>query len=199
MKILIDNGHGANTPGKRSPDGVLREYLWNRQIAALIVAALNNLGHDAQLLVPEEEDIPLSERCRRVNALCRAVGKENVILASIHCNAAGMGDRWYDVTGWSAYTTHGDTQADELATCLYDAARYHLPGQRLITDYTDGDPDLEDEFYILRHTLPASVLVENFFMDSHRDCAFLISTEGQQSIVNLHVDGICRYIASHAE
>jgi N-acetylmuramoyl-L-alanine amidase len=26
MKILIDNGHGIDTPGKRSPDGVLREY-----------------------------------------------------------------------------------------------------------------------------------------------------------------------------
>ena len=25
-KILIDNGHGIDTPGKRSPDGVLREY-----------------------------------------------------------------------------------------------------------------------------------------------------------------------------
>ena len=26
MKILIENGHGIETPGKRSPDGVLREY-----------------------------------------------------------------------------------------------------------------------------------------------------------------------------
>lgn len=24
MKILIDNGHGENTPGKRSPDGTFR-------------------------------------------------------------------------------------------------------------------------------------------------------------------------------
>lgn len=25
--ILIDNGHGENTPGKRSPDGRLREHV----------------------------------------------------------------------------------------------------------------------------------------------------------------------------
>ena len=31
MKILIDNGHGENTPGKRSPDGSLREYAIRRQ------------------------------------------------------------------------------------------------------------------------------------------------------------------------
>ena len=28
--------------------------------------ALTDLGHDAQLLVPGQEDIPISERCRRV-------------------------------------------------------------------------------------------------------------------------------------
>ena len=28
MRILIDNGHGIETPGKRSPDGSFREYAW---------------------------------------------------------------------------------------------------------------------------------------------------------------------------
>ena len=37
MKILIDNGHGCNTPGKRSPDGRFREYAWVREIARAIV------------------------------------------------------------------------------------------------------------------------------------------------------------------
>ena len=198
MKILIDNGHGVDTPGKRSPDGKLREYAWNRLIAGRIVAALTDLGHDAQLLVPEQEDISLSERCRRVNAICQAFGTRNVILISIHANAAGRGDRWYEATGWCAYTTRGDTRADALATSLYEAAKFHLPGQRLLTDYTDGDPDLEADFYILRHTLPPAVLVENFFMDSRRDYKFLLSADGQQAIVNLHVDGICRYLASAA-
>ena len=67
---------------------------------------------------------------------------------------------------------------------------------RLRTDYTDGDPDLEANFYILRRTLPPAVLVENFFMDSRPDCAFLLSPEGQQAIVNTHVDGIVRYLRS---
>ena len=59
MKILIDNGHGVDTPGKRSPDGEFREYAWNRLIASRIVAALTDLGHEAQLLVPDQEDISL--------------------------------------------------------------------------------------------------------------------------------------------
>ena len=75
----------------------------NRLIASRIVTALTDLGHDAALLVPEQEDIPLPERCRRVNERCRLLGRDNVILISIHANAAGRGDRWYDATGWCAY------------------------------------------------------------------------------------------------
>ena len=153
MKILIDNGHGAETRGKRSPDGRLLEYLENRIIAQGIVDALTARGLDASLLVPEETDISLPERCRRVNEWCRQLDSQNVILISIHCNAAGHGDRWLSARGWCAYTTPGPTGADALATALYNAAKAHLPGMRLRTDYTDGDPDQEAAFYLLRHTI----------------------------------------------
>ena len=72
--------------------------------------------------------------------------------------------------------------------------RHLHPCQRRRTDYTDGDPDMEADFYILCHTTAPAVLTENFFMDSHPDCAFLLSKEGQQAIVNLHVDGILQYL-----
>ena len=195
MKILIDNGHGRETPGKRSPDGRLLEYAYTRDIARRIVSALTAQGYDAELLVPEQEDIPLPERCRRVNDWCRLLGKDNVILISIHINAAGHGDRWMNARGWCAYTTRGNTRADRLATCLYDAAARHLPGMCLRTDYTDGDPDLEKNFYILLHTAAPAVLSESFFMDNQADCDFLLTAEGQQSLVDLHVEGITNYLA----
>ena len=197
MKILIDNGHGIETPGKRSPDGVLREYAWNRLIASRIVDRLIALGLDAELLVPEETDISLPERCRRVNAWCRQLGKDNVILISIHANAAGHGDRWYDATGWCAYTSRGNTRADALATCLYQAAQVHLPGQRLRTDYTDDDPDIEASFYLLRHTQCPAVLTENLFIDNQADVEYLLSDIGQTNLVNLHVTGINFYLGIH--
>ena len=40
MLILLDPGHGHNTPGKRSPDGKFLEYAYNREIATRIVADL---------------------------------------------------------------------------------------------------------------------------------------------------------------
>ena len=195
MKILIDNGHGHNTPGKRSPDGKFREYAYNREIAKRIVADLIDRGYDAELLVPEDNDISLEERVRRVNALCSAHGKSNVILVSAHVNAAGNGSKWTNATGWSVYTCKGQTTSDKLAEYLCEAAIKNLPGKRIRTDYSDGDSDWEENFYILRHTVCPAVLTENFFMDG-LDLEFLQSKAGKQAIVDTHVEGIVEYILS---
>ena len=196
MKILLDNGHGVDTPGKRSPDGFFREYAYNRYLAGQIQERLSALHLDARLIVPELEDIPLPERCRRVNAICRQIGNDQVILLSIHVNAAGNGQNWLDARGWSCFTTRGKTKADALATCLYEAAKNHLPGMKIRTDFTDGDPDIEKDFYIIRHTSCPAVLTENLFMDNREDVAFLESEAGAQAIINLHVQGILQYLSN---
>ena len=100
-----------------------------------------------------------------------------------------------DARGWSCFTSIGETRADSLATCLYEAAKAQLPGHNIRKDYTDGDPDIEKNFYILRHTRCPAVLTENLFMDNRDDVAFLESAEGSQAIVNLHVEGIRRYLS----
>ena len=78
MKILIDNGHGKETPGKRSPvwpDGSqLYEYEFNRDIARRVYAVLTARGVDCELIVSEICDISLAERVRRVNKIARVVG-----------------------------------------------------------------------------------------------------------------------------
>ena len=198
MKILIDNGHGQETAGKRSPDGRLLEWSYNREIARRVVTSLLSLGIDAELLVPEDEDISLAERCRRVNLLCSQLETRNVALVSIHVNAAGRGDKWYNAEGWCCYTSPGQTAGDLLANHLCQAALQNLPGHRMRFDYTDGDADQEAAFYILRHTACAAALTENGFMDCHRSCDFLLSDEGKATIVQLHVDGILSYVRACA-
>ena len=194
MKILIDNGHGHNTPGKRSPDGKFLEATYNREIARRVVSILKSRGYDSELLVPEDDDIPLSERVRRTNAHCQALGKSNVILISLHLNAAGDGTKWMNATGWSCYTCKGQTESDRLADSLYKAAIKNFPGKRIRTDYSDNDPDWEENFYILRHSLCPAVLTENFFMDSP-DLEFLKSEACKLALVNIHVEAILQYIS----
>ena len=198
MEILIDNGHGLNTPGKRSPDGTFLEAIYNREIAKRLVSELLTKGYDAELLVPEEDDIPLKERVRRANEHCQTLGKSNVILVSIHVNAADDGSQWMNATGWSCYTCKGQTQSDTLANCLYEAAIKNFPGRRIRTDYSDNDPDWEENFYILRHSLCPAVLTENFFMDNKSDLEYLQSQAGKQTVIDTHVEGIIEYLSSSA-
>ena len=196
MLILIDNGHGLMTPGKRSPDGKFLEATYTREIARRVVADLTDRGYNAQLLVPETEDIPLTERVRRINAHCNTLGKSNVILISIHVNAAGNGSQWLNATGWSVYTCKGQTESDRLAGILYEAAIKNFPGRRIRTDFSDGDPDWEEGFYILRKSLCPAVLTENFFMDNHSDLEYLQSRAGKQAMVDTHVEGIIEYLSA---
>ena len=196
MRILLDNGHGENTPGKRSPDGKFREYLFAREIVDAIKNELDQLSYDAQCLVPESWDISLEERTNRVNEICNRAGATNVVLVSIHCNASQHGE-WGKARGWSAYTSKGKTKSDELATMLYVEAAKNFAGQTLRKEFTDGDPDWEEDFYVLRKTKCPAVLTENFFMDNKQDLAYLTSTEGRDAIVRTHVAAIINYVKEH--
>ena len=196
MKILIDNGHGQSTPGKRSPDGRFLEFQFNRAIAKQIVDDLRDRGYDAELLVPEDDDISLTERCRRVNAWCLLHGKKNAICISIHFNAHGNGYEWTKASGWAIYTSKGNTAADELATAIAEAAKTNLPAMKMRADFSDGDIDFEEDFKILRGTLCPCVLSENGFMTNEKECRWLQTEEALSALVKTHVEGIVNYLAT---
>ena len=145
-------------------------------------------------MVPEDDDIPLAERVRRVNTTCLLLGKSNVILVSIHVNAAGDGTKWMNATGWSVYTCKGQTASDKFAECLCESAIKNFPGRRIRMDMSYGDMDWEENFYILMKSLCPAVLTENFFMDSHSDLEYLQSRAGKQAVVDIHVKGIVEWL-----
>jgi N-acetylmuramoyl-L-alanine amidase len=195
MKILIDNGHGSNTAGKRSPDGLFREYAYAREIASELAYRLRRQGYDAELLVPELYDVPLVDRVHRANVRCQADGASNVLLISIHCNAAGNGKEWMNARGWEAWTSPGQTEGDKLAECIYESALEVFPeGTAIRTEWSDGDKDKESKFTILTKTLCPAVLTENFFQDNREDVDYLLSKEGKEAIINCHLEGIRKYL-----
>ena len=192
MKILIDNGHGVDTAGKRSPDGSLREYKYAREIAGRIVSELRKQGFDAERIVTEENDISLRERCQRVNAICNRLGTKNVILVSVHCNAAGNGSQWMNARGWSAHVSlNASTQSKAFARSLIKVAENE--GLK-IRKYAHQVPYWEQNLAICRDTNCPAVLTENLFQDNKEDVAFLLSEAGKETIVSLHVKGIINYL-----
>lgn len=201
MKILIEAGHGdpplTGIGSKQSPDGCIKEYVYCREIVAEVVKRLRAQGYDAENTVPEKGDISLGERCARVNAWCDRLGAKNVVFASIHNNAAGCG-QWMSARGWEAWTSKGQTMGDKLADCLYDAAAKYLPkGTKIRTDLTDGDRDKEGNLAVVRGTRCAACLTENLFQDNREDVEYLLSPEGREAIITLHVEGIKDYIAKY--
>ena len=194
MKILIDPGHGIDTPGKRSPDGLFREYLWNRQVADLILEGLVSAGIDASLVVTETNDVTLRNRVNRVNTICNRVGASNVLLVSVHANAAGNGSAWMNAKGWSCYTSKGKTKSDQVAECLYDAFEAEFQDRKIRKDMSDGDRDWEENFYVLQKSKCPAVLLENFFYDNREECAWMLQEETKKRIASAAVKGIIKYI-----
>ena len=194
MKVLIDAGHGIDTPGKRSPDGKFREYLWNREIADMVLYGLLGSGVDAHLVVRETNDVSLRNRVNRVNTICNKEGVSNVILVSIHSNAAGTGKDWMSAKGWSCYTTKGKTKSDLVAECLYDAFEDEFKDRKIRKDMSDGDRDWEENFYIIQKSRCPAVLIENFFYDNKEECAWLLQQETKERIALAIVKGIKKYL-----
>lgn len=200
LLVLLDNGHGGSinsiyqTAGKRSPiwsDGTqLFEGVFNRSIVDGIDALLKQMGIDSHVLVPEQEDITLTDRVHRANRIYTQKHQtHHVVLLSVHANAGGG-------TGFEVFTYFGQSQSDVLATHIADSFNEVFPNERLRKDTADGDVDKEANFYILRKTLMPAVLTENFFMDTEKDCKILMSPEGQEKIVDYHVKGIIDYAKS---
>lgn len=194
MKILIDAGHGIDTPGKRSPDGSFLEYLWNRQVADLVLNRLRASCLDADLVVTETNDITLRTRAMRVNRVCDRLGAKNVLLVSIHSNAAGNGNRWMTAQGWSCFTSPGKTNGDVLAECMYESFTRAFPERRMRRDLSDGDSDYEANFYILVKTKCPAVLLENFFFDNQEECIWLLQERTKERIADAILGGLIRYL-----
>lgn len=194
MKVLIDKGHGDPplTGGKCSPDGRLKEYYYCMEIAQRVSRELSLRGHDAILLVPEKTDVPLKERVRRVNAWCTKLGAKNVVLVSIHNNAAGADGKWHNATGFSVFVSkNASSNSKRLAQMFTDrATEMGLMGNRAVPKERYWVQSLA----MTRDTNCPAVLTENLFQDNEEDVAYLLSEEGKQAITKLHVDTIIEYI-----
>ncbi|UII55576.1 N-acetylmuramoyl-L-alanine amidase [Cytobacillus spongiae] len=160
MKMMIDAGHGYNTPGKRSPDG-LREYEFNRAVANYVKLFLENYQNVTVYFAhSDQRDVPLTERTDRANAL------KVDCFVSIHANAYGSG--WNSADGIETYVyTTKPREAYELA----------LKIQKYIIASTGRDNRgvKTADFHVLRETNMTAVLVECGFMTNQEEAKLLRS------------------------
>lgn len=178
---ILDPAHGKNVAGKRSPDGKHREYLWSRWLIESILVDVRSKHYDFEYpLQDEENEIGLSTRKSIYNGI--QTGKPKIVI-SFHNNAAGMGNKWMNARGFSAYTSKGQTKSDTFAEIMIDQFIKRFPNLRTRIETIDGDKDYEANFTVLVGNYFA-ILLEILFQDNIEDVIVLNSPAFLRDLVD---------------
>jgi N-acetylmuramoyl-L-alanine amidase len=162
MKIMLDAGHGYNTPGKRSPDG-LKEYEFTRAVANYARNILNTYKDvTVYFSHSDEKDVALQARTDMANRL-------NVdLFVSIHANA--FGSTWNDANGIETFVY---VTKPRVAYELAQKIQRHLITSTGLKNRGVKTAD----FHVLRETKMDAVLVECGFYTNPEEVK-LIRSEG---------------------
>ncbi|WP_050179924.1 N-acetylmuramoyl-L-alanine amidase family protein [Domibacillus robiginosus] len=155
MKIAIDAGHGPETPGKRSPNG-MKEFEFNSETALFLREELP--AADVFFVHHHAYDRPLAERVRHAN---RAKAD---LYVSIHANAFGTG--WTSPHGIETYI---HTSRPARAMAVANAVQQKLTAATSLYDRGVKTAD----FYVLRQTAMSAVLIEAGFMTNKVEASLL--------------------------
>ncbi|MDW0115285.1 N-acetylmuramoyl-L-alanine amidase [Sporosarcina saromensis] len=177
--LLIDAGHGPNTPGKRSPDGLLREFTFNAAVANLTKQHLIAKGITVRFAHDKTRDVPLTERTTYANR------QQVAAFISIHANA--YGNTWNAAQGIETYIypTAG-TQTQLLANLLHTS---------LLTACNRKDRGIKKaNFAVLRETTMPAVLLECGFMTNREEAQLLLDPKYQQQCANAIAFGVLAWL-----
>jgi N-acetylmuramoyl-L-alanine amidase len=179
-KVGVDDGHGMETAGKRTPDGY-RENEFNHFTKVYLMDALKRCGITPIDCSPDRTDNSLQNRCDICNQ------NHCDIFVSIHFNA--MGNVWRDDVGgietyfWSGNSINSD--GGRLATLVHNELIKGTPLKNRGVKSAD--------FYVLHYTNPPAILCECGFMDNPNEAALMKSDSYRKECSEEICKGICNY------
>lgn len=158
FKVVIDAGHGRNTPGKRTPAGE-REWTFNDVVARAVIAELNKYANVEILRVDDptgNSDVPLNTRTARANSWGGSV------YVSIHHNAnTGVWGTWTGVETFVYTATTATDGSMKLAQAVHP---------RLVKAMGLKDRGIKKaNFAVIRQSKMPAILTEGGYMDSTID------------------------------
>lgn len=179
LKIILDAGHGYETAGKRTPDG-MREYEFNRVVANYAKKMLEEYENvQVYFTHSDERDVPLSERTDKANQL-------NVdIFVSIHANAYGSGG-WNDVNGIETFVYVTKPKQSYEVAQIVQKELVNLTGRTNRGLKTAN-------FHVLRETAMTAILCECGFMTNREEAELLKSDSYRKTCAQAIVNGLVEY------
>ena len=187
--VILDAGHGIDTPGKRSPiwsnNTQLFEWKFNRDIVDSIIGYLQVANISYVKLIEESQDISLKERVDRINTIYKEnKDKYKVYLISIHGNAA---DNAPTANGIEVFTSIGETKSDIIAEVFYEKLK-NLGWKMRPNRSNKGGK--EENFYILKNSHCPAILTENGFYTNEEECKKMLDFYWQKEIALAHYKAI---------
>ena len=178
--VALDAGHGLNTAGKQTPDGI-KEWTLNDKVCDKIALYLSDYNVVVIRTDNNEGNVDESLSARRK----MYVDEDADVVVSVHHNAyLGV---WSNATGVEVYTDKNETTKDkELAEVIY---------KRLV-EYTGlkGRGIKEANFTVINQNSIPAVLVEGGFMDSNIDYPVITSEKGQDAYARAVAEGIVEFL-----
>ncbi|MFC4320620.1 N-acetylmuramoyl-L-alanine amidase [Litchfieldia salsa] len=179
MKIIIDAGHGYQTAGKRSKNG-MKEYEFNRKVAMFVQELfLDYSGLSLYFVHSDQRDIPLKERVNKANQL-----KADLYI-SIHANAFGSGE-WNSANGIETFIfSSRPKEALDLAISVQ---------KQLILKTNRKDRGVKAaDYYVLRETAMTAILCECGFMTNKEEAQLLMTESYQRKCAEAIVFGVSSF------
>lgn len=184
LVIILDPAHGSDVPGKSSPDGKHKEYIWSRMICNKLKTQLSSLDFRVEITNKTDKEIGLSNRKNFASNLKLDNPHQVKFLVSLHNNGAGDGTKWANARGFEIYTTPGQTRSDLFADIIFNNLKKDFPTYKARVDLSDGDSDKESKFTVLMGSGYSAVLLEWLFQDNREDVALLTSNMVNDNLVN---------------
>lgn len=201
LLIILDPAHGEETSGKRSPDGLHREYLWSRQRLIEIEKMLLACGYKVLWTNKTIHEIGLQNRKNTASQYAAEHPDLVPFLISLHNDAKYTAPKWHnEASGVSVWTSKGRTTSDIFADYFIENIKPWLPkANRRIYSRTTLDKDFEENFTVLMGNYSA-ILIECMFQDNKDDVLLLQDTRFNKQVEDWIVDSIekCNeYLVSH--
>ena len=191
MNIMIDPGHGGKDSGAVGIFPTLKviEKNLTMHYAHALGEHLSNMSHKVTLTRVFDKFVSLEQRVKMSQIF------NSDLFLSIHCNS-NVGT---PASGFEIWTSKGKTKSDKLADMIFDRLLNSIIFKlNCRIDKSDGDPDKEADFYVLKHTSCPAVLLELGFINNEKDARFLLdplAVEDITSLLSLAVDEFCQYIS----
>lgn len=187
IKVVLDAGHGPDTPGKRTPmfdnGKFMHEYEFNNSVVSKLKDKLNKTGKfNVTVTSSATKDISLVER-----VILEKQIKSDLFL-SVHANA--LSSVWGNPKGIESFYNQGSKTGEKYCnviqsnlikdTGLYNRGAKSAPG-----------PKYPSSLYVLKNTYGPAVLVECGFMDNKNEAVLLMSDKYREIVAKSLYNSIC--------